>query len=169
MCLPDSVRLLHKCCAPWLPRPIMAFFHASYECEKLGYFYVLPHSRANKLPIREARIQIQITSSSLRKHSSRRIRHQTHSNMDSRRGPSSRAPSPKPGDWRRCSVTHSELVTLQAEGYLPPAFMVLVRAGLATYKGGKQAESIPNPSKGERVCFVPYLRRGLGFPIHPFL
>ena len=47
--------------------------------------------------------------------------------------------------------------------------MVLVRAGLATYKGGKQAESVPNPSKGERVCFVPYLIRGLGFPIHPFL
>ena len=47
--------------------------------------------------------------------------------------------------------------------------MVPVRAGLATYKGGKQAESVPNPSKGERVCFVPYLIRGLGFPIHPFL
>ena len=89
--------------------------------------------------------------------------------MDSRRGSSSRAPSPQPGDWRRCSVPHSELVTLQTEGYLPPAFMVPVRAGLATYKGGKQAESVPNPSKGERVCFVPYLIRGLGFPIHPFL
>ena len=89
--------------------------------------------------------------------------------MDSRHGSSSRAPSPQPRDWRRCLVPHSELVTLQAEGYLPPAFMVPVRAGLATYKGGKQAESVPNPSKGERVCFVPYLIRGLGFPIHPFL
>ena len=47
--------------------------------------------------------------------------------------------------------------------------MVPVRAGLATYNGGKQAESTPNPSKGERVCLVPYLIRGLGFPIHPFL
>ena len=47
--------------------------------------------------------------------------------------------------------------------------MVPVRAGLATYKGGKKAESVPNPSKGERVCFVPYLIRGLGFPIHLFL
>ena len=89
--------------------------------------------------------------------------------MDSRHGSSSRAPSPKPGDWGRCSVPHSELVALQTEGYLPPAFMVPVRAGLATFRGGKQAESIPNPSKGERVCFVPYLIRGLGFPIHPFL
>ena len=82
-----------------------------------------------------------------------------HSIMDSRRGSSSRAPSPP----------HSKLVTLQTKGFLPPAFMVPVRAGLATYKGGKQAESVPNPSKGERVCFVPYLIRGLGFPIHPFL
>ena len=70
-----------------------------------------------------------------------------HSIMDSRRGSSSHAPSPQPGDWGRCSVPHSELVMLQAEGYLPPAFMVPVRAGLASYKGGKQAESAPNPTK----------------------
>ena len=89
--------------------------------------------------------------------------------MDSRRGSYSRTPSPRPVDWGRCSVPHSELVVLQTEGYLPPAFMVPVRAGLAIYRGGKQAESVPNPSKGERVCFVPYLIRGLGFPIHPFL
>ena len=47
--------------------------------------------------------------------------------------------------------------------------MVPVRAGLATYNGGEQAESFPSPSTGERVCLVPYLLRGLGFPIHPFL
>ena len=47
--------------------------------------------------------------------------------------------------------------------------MVPVRAGLPTYNGGEQAESFPNPPMGERVCFVPYLLRGLGFPIHPFL
>ena len=61
MFLSNSVRLLHKCCTPWLPRPIMAFLHVSYECEKPGYSYVLPPSCANKPPIREARIQIQIT------------------------------------------------------------------------------------------------------------
>ena len=44
-----------------------------------------------------------------------------------------------------------------------------VRAGLATFNGGEQAESFPNPPMGERVCLVPYLLRGLGFPIHPFL
>ena len=58
---------------------------------------------------------------------------------------------------------------LQTKGFLPPAYMVPVRAGLATYNGGAQAESLPNPSKGERVCLVLYLIRGLGFPIHPFL
>ena len=47
--------------------------------------------------------------------------------------------------------------------------MVPLRAGLATYYGGEQVESSPNPSKGERVCFIPYLLRGLRFPIHPFL
>ena len=47
--------------------------------------------------------------------------------------------------------------------------MVPVRAVLATYNGGEKPESFPNPSMGERVCLVPYLLRGLGFPIHPFL
>ena len=60
-------------------------------------------------------------------------------------------------------------MTLQTKGFLPPAYMVPVRAGLAVYNGGEQAENAPNPSKGERVCLVPYLIRGLGFPIHPFL
>ena len=31
------------------------------------------------------------------------------------------------------------------------------------------AENFPNPNKEERVCFVPILLRGLGFPIHPLL
>ena len=47
--------------------------------------------------------------------------------------------------------------------------MVLVRVGLATYNGGEQAEIFPCPSMGERVWLIPYLLRGLGFPIHPFL
>src|SRR3954471_23887161 len=89
--------------------------------------------------------------------------------MAGRRSFSSCSPNPKPGDWERCSVPHSKLVTFQTKGFLPPAYMVPVRAGLATYNGGEQAESLPNPSKGERVCLVPHLIRGLGFPIHPFL
>ena len=89
--------------------------------------------------------------------------------MAGRCSSSSRLSSPRPEDWVRCSVPHSELVVLQSKGLLPPAYMVPVRAGIATYSGGEQAESVPNPSQGERVCLVPYLMRGLGFPIHPFL
>ena len=89
--------------------------------------------------------------------------------MAGRRSSSSRTPSSKPGDWKRCSIPHSKLATLQTKGFLPPAYMVPVRAGLATYNGGEQAESHPNPSKGEWVCLVPYLVRGLGFPVHLFL
>ena len=58
---------------------------------------------------------------------------------------------------------------LQTKGFLPPAYSVPVRAGIATYNGGEQVESLPNPSMGERVCLVSYLLRGLGFPIDPFL
>ena len=47
--------------------------------------------------------------------------------------------------------------------------LVLVQAGMTSFKGGAQAENFPNPSRGERVCFVPFLLRGVGFPIHPFL
>src|SRR3990170_813385 len=31
------------------------------------------------------------------------------------------------------------------------------------------AQKFPNPDKEERVCFVSFLLRGLGFLIHPFL
>ena len=92
-----------------------------------------------------------------------------HPIMAGRRSSSSHSHSTRPGDWEKCSIPHSCLVELPTKRFLPPSYMVPVRAGLATYNGGEQAESSPNPSKGERVCFVPYLLRGLGFPIHPFL
>lgn len=75
----------------------------------------------------------------------------------------------KSGDWGECSVPHSRLIKLQTQGFLPPAFMVPVRAGIATYDGGDQAEGSPNPSSEERICLIPHLLRGVGFPIHPFL
>ena len=40
---------------------------------------------------------------------------------------------------------------------------------MTSFKGGAQTENSPNPSSGERVCFVPFSLRGVGFPIHPFL
>ena len=89
--------------------------------------------------------------------------------MAGHRSSSSRSHSAKPGDWEKCTISHDQLVELQTQGFLPPAYLVPVRAGLATFDGGEQAESFPNPSRGERVCLVPYLLRGIGFPIHPFL
>ena len=41
--------------------------------------------------------------------------------------------------------------------------------GLALIGNDTLAGNFPNPNKEERVCFVPFLLRGLGFPIHPFL
>ena len=89
--------------------------------------------------------------------------------MTGRRRSTCCSPSLKPRDWEKCSVPHSRLIEMQTKGFLPPAYMVPVRSGLATYNGGEQAERFPNPYLEERVCLVPYLLRGIGFPIHPFL
>ena len=87
-------------------------------------------------------------------------------------GPRSSSSCPhsvKPGDWEKCIVSHGQLVKLQTQGFLPPAYLVPVQVGLATFDDGEQAESFPNSSRGKRVCLVPYLLRGIGFPIHSFL
>ena len=66
-------------------------------------------------------------------------------------------------------MSHAQLTKLQAQGYLPPSDLDPVRAGLTTFNGEALAENFPNPNKGERVCFVSFLLRGVGFPIHPYL
>ena len=40
----------------------------------------------------------------------------------------------------KCTISQSQLVELKSQGFLPPAYLVPVRAGLATYDGGEQAE-----------------------------
>ena len=89
--------------------------------------------------------------------------------MASAPGSSSRPHGPQEGDWQSYSVPHLQLSRLQTQGYLPLADLVSVRAGLASIGNDAMAENFPNPNKEERVCFVPFLLRGLGFPIHPFL
>ena len=74
-----------------------------------------------------------------------------------------------PGDWTSCSVSLLRLWELQTQGYLPSSDLAAVRAGLSSFNGEALAENFPHPQKGERVCFVPFLLRGLRFPIHPFL
>ena len=54
------------------------------------------------------------------------------------------------------------------QGYVPHADLVPVRAGLTSFTGEALAENFPNPSEGERVCFVSFLLRGVEVPIHPF-
>src|SRR3989337_2024289 len=95
--------------------------------------------------------------------------HEKLQNMASAPSSSSRPHGPQEGDWRSCSVSHLQLNRLQTQGYLPPADLVSVRAGLASIGNDVLAENFPNPNKEERVCFISFLMRGLGFPIRPFL
>ena len=76
---------------------------------------------------------------------------------------------PQKGDWESCSVSHAQLTKLQTQGYLPSSDLVPVWAGLTSINGESLAEDFPNPTKGEWVCFVSFLLRGVGFLIHPFL
>ena len=91
---------------------------------------------------------------------SNRVLQKNHSNMAGRRSSSSRSLRSKPGDWEECSLHHNRLIELQTQGFLPPTFMVPVRAGIANYNGGEQAERSPNPSPEERICLMPHLLRG---------
>lgn len=76
---------------------------------------------------------------------------------------------PQEGDWQSCSVSHLQLSRLQTQGYLPLTDLVSICAGLASIGSDVLAGNFPNPNKEERVCFVPFLLRGLGFPIQLFL
>lgn len=82
---------------------------------------------------------------------------------------SSRPHGSEKGYWERRSISHGQLTKLQKQGFFPPADLVPVRAGFTSFNGGVQAENFPNLSRGERVCFVLFLLRGVEFPIHPFL
>ena len=138
----------------------------SGECGRSGYFLQItpPPSKEERL-FKE--IGSQIHSAPHREKSPETAR-RIHSNMASIPSSSFRSDSEK-GEWERCLVSHSQLAKLQTQGFLPPADLVPVRAGLASFNGKTKAEDFPNPSAGERLCFVPYLLRGVGFPIHPFL
>ena len=46
-------------------------------------------------------------------------------------------------------MPHAQLTKLQAQGYLPPSDLVLIRAGLTTFSGEALAEKFPiHPSLG---------------------
>ena len=89
--------------------------------------------------------------------------------MASAPGSSSRPHGPLKGDWASCSISRLRLNRLAVQGYLPASDLASTRPGLTSSDGQALAENHPTPHGEERVCFVPFLLRGLGFPIHPFL
>lgn len=89
--------------------------------------------------------------------------------MASDAGSSRRPHGPILGDWGSCVVSRLQLERFAVQGYLPDSDLAATRAGLSSVNGQVHAGSHPSPQKEERVCFVSFLLRGLGFPIHPFL
>lgn len=85
------------------------------------------------------------------------------------------APAPKVGSatkgkWKTSTVAGGQLDRLSIARYLPPPEAAYVRPTLTTVNGAVVQEIIPNPREKERVCFVPFLIRGLGFQFtHSFL
>lgn len=75
------------------------------------------------------------------------------------------------GKWKPSIVARAQLDRLSEAGYLPTPEIAFARAPLIVKDGDAWSETVPkpNPEDNERVCFVPFLIHGLGFPIHPFL
>ena len=72
-------------------------------------------------------------------------------------------------DWEKCSVSHDQLSKHQTQGFLPPADLVPVQAGLTTFTSEALAENFPNPTRGGVGVLHILLNKRRGFPIHPFL
>ena len=141
-------------------------FHVSSEHERSGYFlHITPWPCKKGVYLSGLDLRCHLTPGG----KSLELARRNHSNMASVPSSSSRPHGSEKGDWEKCSVSHDQLSKLQTQGFLPPADLVPVRAGLTTFTGEALAENFPNPTRGERVCFVSYLLRGVRFPIHPFL
>ena len=133
-------------------------FHVSDECEQSRCFFT-----NNPLTMQERRLLKEIISQrpfhTPRKSLELAIGNRL--NMASAPSSSSRPNGPQKGDWESFSISHAHLNKLQTQGYLPPADLISVRAGLTSIDGEALAENFPNPSKEERVCFVSFLLRGI--------
>ena len=60
------------------------------------------------------------------------------------------------------------LRNLEAQGYLPASDRTSTCPELTSVNNEAFAENFPAPRGEERVCFAPFILRGLGFP-HPSL
>ena len=72
-------------------------------------------------------------------------------------------------DWGSCSITRLQLDQLATQGYLSDWNLTSTRPGLVFLHRSAHADNHTIPHGEERVCFVPFLLRGLGFPIPQFL
>lgn len=75
------------------------------------------------------------------------------------------------GKWKPSIVACAQLDWLSEAGYLPVPELAFARSPLISQDGNVWSETVPkpNPEDNERVCLVPFLLNGLGFPIHPSL
>lgn len=73
------------------------------------------------------------------------------------------------GERKHCAVAQGQLDHLSTLGYVAPPEAACAHPGLVANDDNLLQESCPNARENERVCFVPFLLKGLGFPIHPFL
>ena len=64
------------------------------------------------------------------------------------------------GGWERATVRKCDLSPLRRQGLLPANQEKVRLAG---------PEIVPRPEPGWRVMFIPFVVRGLCFPVHPFL
>ena len=82
---------------------------------------------------------------------------------------STRPHGPLKGDWASCFATHMHLDQLAMQDYLPDLDLASTHPGLMFIDDKVLTDNYPTTHGEEQICFVPFLSRGLGFPIHPFL
>lgn len=74
------------------------------------------------------------------------------------------------GKWMSSTATRGQLDRLSDAEYLLPSEVATARSPVTlAWNSDVWGEAVPQPEPNERVCFIPFLICGLGFPIHPFL
>lgn len=80
-----------------------------------------------------------------------------------------KVPSKTKGKRMSSTATGGQLERLANGGYLPQPIVTFSRSPVVVAENSDVlAEAMPKPEPHERVIFIPFLIRGLGFPIHPF-
>lgn len=81
-----------------------------------------------------------------------------------------KAPSLTKGKRMSSIVVGGQPDRLFAAEYLPAPEVTFARSPIVVNADGTIfAEKVPEPEPHERVCFIPFIIHGLGFPFHPFV